>query len=96
MAPFLLGRVVATPGALKLLEEAREDPLSYLARHRSGDWGEVDAQDREENELSLKHGWTLVSSYAVGGSYVSIIMETGPSGYDPDELPDCSTPQRVR
>ena len=41
MAPFPLGRVVATPGALKLLEEAGEDPLRYLNRHASGDWGEL-------------------------------------------------------
>jgi hypothetical protein len=39
MAPFFpLGRVVATPEALKLLEEVGEDPLRYLSRHRSGDW----------------------------------------------------------
>jgi hypothetical protein len=37
-APLPLGRVVATPGALKLLTEIGEDPLDYLARHASGDW----------------------------------------------------------
>ena len=36
-----LGRVVATPEALKLLQESGEDPLYYLARHRSGDWGRL-------------------------------------------------------
>ncbi len=46
MAPFPLGRIVATPGALKLLEEAGEDPLHYLTRHRSGDWRNLDAHDR--------------------------------------------------
>jgi hypothetical protein len=39
---FPLGRVVATPGALKLLE-ASKNPLYYLVRHRSGDWGELDS-----------------------------------------------------
>ena len=33
MAPFPLGRVIATTGALKLLKNG-EDPLRYLARHR--------------------------------------------------------------
>jgi len=70
-----LGQVVATPGALKLLEEAGKDPLSYLARHRSGDWGELDPHDRKENELSLRHGWRLVSRYPVGGGIVWIITE---------------------
>jgi hypothetical protein len=56
MAAFPLGSVVATPGALEVLSEAGEDLLGYLARHRSGDWGEVDDHDRRENERSLKHG----------------------------------------
>jgi hypothetical protein len=60
MAPFPLGRIVATPGALRLLQEGGEDPLPYLARHRSGDWGEIDPQDRRENERSLKHGWRIL------------------------------------
>ena len=75
-ARFPLGRVVATPGALELLEETGEDPLHYLARHRSGDWGEVGAQDRRENELSLRHGWRILSSYSVGGKTIWIITET--------------------
>ena len=35
-APLTLGRVVATPGALKLLSEMGEDPFEYLARHAAG------------------------------------------------------------
>ena len=75
MAPFPLGQVVATPGALKLLEEAGEDPFHYLVRHTSGDWGEVDAQDRKENELSIKHGWHVLSSYLVADKRIWIITE---------------------
>jgi hypothetical protein len=66
MTRLLLGWVVVTPGALKLLEEVGEDPLRYLTRHASRDWGEVDPQDRWENERSLKHGWRVLSSYPVG------------------------------
>ena len=79
MVPFPLGRIVATPGALKLLEEAGEDPCLLLSRHRSGDWGEVDAHDRRENELSLKHGWRILSSYPVGEGRVWIITEANRS-----------------
>lgn len=75
MVTFPLGLVVATPGALKLLEEAGKDPLYYLSRHRSGDWGELDPHDRRENERSLKHGWRLFSSYPVGDEKVWIITE---------------------
>ncbi len=75
MGPFPLGRVVATPGALRLLEETGEDPLLLLARHQAGDWGELDEQDRRENALSLRHGWRLVSRYPVGEGVVWIITE---------------------
>ena len=60
---------------MQLLEEVGEDPLRYLARHRSGDWGELDPQDRRENERSLKHGWRILSSYPVGDKTVWVITE---------------------
>jgi hypothetical protein len=75
MGPLPLGRLVATPGALELLSEVREDPLRYLARHASGDWGDLDAHDRRENERSLRHGWRVLSSYPVGNKTVWIITE---------------------
>ncbi len=70
-----LGRVVATTGALKMLAEAGEDPLSLLSRHASGDWGELDAHDRRENERSLKNGWRVLSAYPVGERKVWVITE---------------------
>ena len=73
--PLPLGRVVATPGALKVLSEVGEDPFSYLARHATGDWGELCAHDRRENEQSLRHGWRVLSSYPVGSDRVWIITE---------------------
>jgi len=75
MGPLPLGRIVATPGALRVLREAGEGPLHYLARHRSGDWGDLDPLDRRENELSLKHGWRVVSSYPAGEGRIWIITE---------------------
>jgi hypothetical protein len=75
MGPLPLGRIVATPGALRILAEAGEDPLCYLARHVSGDWGDIDRHDHRENERSLKHGWRILSSYPVGERKVWIITE---------------------
>ncbi len=75
MGPLPLGRVLATPGALRLLQDAGEDPFGYLARHASGDWGELDAHDRRENQRSLKNGWRVLSSYPVGEGCVWIITE---------------------
>jgi hypothetical protein len=75
MGPLPLGRIVATPGALEVLAEAGADPFHYLARHASGDWGDLDAHDRRENELSLQHGWRVLSSYPVGETRVWVITE---------------------
>jgi hypothetical protein len=71
------GRVVATPGALEVLALAGVEPHELLRRHLSGDWGELDAHDRRENERSLKHGFRVLSSYPVGedGQKVWIITE---------------------
>jgi hypothetical protein len=57
--------VVATPGALELLERYGKAPVEYFNRHLSGDWGDLDAHDYRENERALKTGARLFSSYAV-------------------------------
>ncbi len=72
---FEPGRVVATPGALDAMEEAGTEPSELLRRHLGGDWGEVPKEDARENELSLKHGFRVLSSYPVGGQKVWIITE---------------------
>ena len=62
---FPAGRIVATPSALALLEEAQKSPSEFLSRHLRGDWGDLCPEDKAENELSLKHGFRLLSSYPV-------------------------------
>jgi hypothetical protein len=60
---FALGRIVATPGALRLLEETGVTPLALLARHAAGDWGEVCADDARANDAALIHGERVLSAY---------------------------------
>ena len=62
---FALGQIVATPGALALLEKAQKSPSEFLLRHLRGDWGDLCRDDKAENELSLKQGFRLLSSYPV-------------------------------
>ena len=62
---FPPGRMVATPGARALLEQTNKSPLEFLSRHLRGDWGDLDQEDKTENELSLKYGYRLMSSYEV-------------------------------
>ena len=66
---------MATPGALKLLSEAGEDPFGYIYRHVSGDWGELCAFDRRQNELAMRTGERVFSSYDTAAGKVWIITE---------------------
>jgi hypothetical protein len=58
---FPLGTVVITANALRQLDAA--DVQKCLMRHAHRDWGEVSAADAEENELSLREGFRLLSAY---------------------------------
>ena len=58
---FSLGQVVSTPGALGVL--TAEDIGKALGRHQCGDWGDVGPEDWQENNLSLREGFRLLSSY---------------------------------
>ena len=73
---FPLGQIVATPGALEALAEAGERPAALLKRHITGDWGEVDEHDRQENDRSLGDGCRLLSAYTLStGEKLWIITE---------------------
>jgi hypothetical protein len=63
LSKFPLGRVVATPGALKALEDAHQNPFEFLERHQAGDWGELCEEDKKENEFSVLHGFRILSAY---------------------------------
>jgi len=62
---FTPGSVVVTPGVLEAFRASGDEPLAYLVRHIAGDWGDLDEHDRHENELSLQHGWRLLSAYTL-------------------------------
>lgn len=58
----LLGRIVATPNALSHIPSPEINRA--LARHQSGDWGELDEEDRQTNDASLRNGDRLLSAYS--------------------------------
>lgn len=73
---FQLGQVVATPGALEALEAAGDDFNQYLHRHVVGDWGDLDEEDKQENELSVEKGFRILSAYHLSnGTKIWIITE---------------------
>jgi hypothetical protein len=60
---FPLGRIVATPGALEALHNARQDARELLARHVRGDWGTLSADDWNENDFAVTRTLRLLSAY---------------------------------
>jgi hypothetical protein len=60
-ARFPLGQIVMTRSAVEVLPQAEVQVA--LDRHAAGDWGDVDDADRQENELSLREGFRLLSAY---------------------------------
>jgi len=51
------------------------DEVHSLKRHANGDWGDLCQEDIEENELSLKEGFRLLSAYQKGEKKIWIITE---------------------
>ena len=73
---FPLGQIVATPGALAALEEAGQQPVTFLQRHQSGDWGDCGEEDKQENDLSVREGFRIFSVYHTSrGRKIWVITE---------------------
>ena len=78
-AKFALGSMVMTRSVAAMIEGGElghDEVLLMLSRHVRGDWGDVCAADAKENELSLRRGFRLLSSYASrGGVKLWVIAE---------------------
>jgi hypothetical protein len=68
IAKFPLGQLVATPGALAAVEQSSDNLAPFIRRHVQGDWGELCAEDVQENELSLQNRLRLLSAYRLKDS----------------------------
>lgn len=72
---FKLGMLVATPGALDLLDRHGINATTYLTRHHQGDFGTICAADAKENLFAIEHGLRILSSYDVAKERLWIITE---------------------
>ena len=63
---FLLGPIVATPGALDLLDRTGTNASGLLWRHQRGDWGSVCAEDAQSNRQAVVEGSRILSAYELG------------------------------
>jgi len=76
MPTFDLGRILATPGALKAMEESGQAPVDFLKRHFNCDWGDMDDEDRQSNDAALDDGSRLFSAYHTStGTKLWVITE---------------------
>lgn len=58
-----LGLLVATPGALRVLQAADVSVYTLVNRHARRDWGDVPESDRRQNDLAAANGERVLSCY---------------------------------
>lgn len=71
---FELGQCLLTPGAISILASG-VNPYVLLARHVSGDWGDVSAEDQRANDRAIIEGTRIFSAYVVNGIRLWVITE---------------------
>ena len=72
---FELGKVVATPGALEVIERVGDVTDDILVRHVTGDCGDMCEEDRKSNEVAMKHDLRIMSAYTFGDDKLWVITE---------------------
>ena len=71
---FKYGQIIATPGAL-ILAENGVNLLKYVERHLSGDWGDLDDEDKAENDFSVMNRFRILSAYNTPSGRLWVITE---------------------
>lgn len=60
---FPLGQVVATPAALKAIDQCQYTPLHCILRHQRLEQGALGLEDHESNKQALTNGSRVFSSF---------------------------------
>lgn len=74
-----LGNVVMTRGINELCKKNVQNAYEIgkcLGRHQRADWGDLDEEDKEANDLSLKDNGRLLSCYYISDECVKIYIIT--------------------
>jgi hypothetical protein len=74
-AKFPLGQVIITPNAATWVPA--EVIARSLARHQSGNWGDVSEAFAGEMDEALRNGWPVVSLYFLRGPFHQIVTYPG-------------------
>ncbi len=72
---FSLGQIVATPGALELLQKHNMTPMQVLEKHVTGFFGDLCDEDKEANNEAIWNEERILSSYKIGDEKLWLITE---------------------
>lgn len=77
MRKFGLGQTVVTRGVAEELEneEFSKFVTQSIIRHANGDWGDLEAEDKEANDYAVDHEERIFSAYKKGDWKIWIITE---------------------
>ena len=98
MVLFRIGKVCITARASSVLSDAGCSAISLLARHESGDWGEVDDKVAAANQFSVERGHTMhlvTSHYSLGSGRVLAVVTSSDHASTRIELLSEQTTQEV-
>jgi hypothetical protein len=80
MSCFNMGKITATPNATALCEALGVFPLDLVQRHASGDFGVIDAQQREYNQRAMSDArYHAISAYPLGSAVLYVVTKQGES-----------------
>jgi hypothetical protein len=68
---FSLGKIVATPLAIMALKRSGNCADLYLAKHQSGDWGDICEEDKLINDTAITHESDFEQQQRVLSSYMT-------------------------
>ena len=89
---FSPGELVITPGCLRAFHDSGDRSIPYLVRHVSGDWGDLDPEDRQANEYALRHHLRLLSAYHLSKGIEIWVITAHTSVPVTSESPDTVSP----
>lgn len=84
---FSLGQTDATDRVLAALSEAEQTLDEFLQRHQMGDWGIVDEEESEDNDLSVQEGARILSAYTLKTDVEIWVMTESDRGLTKIALP---------
>jgi len=73
---FKLGKLLITPAALATLENAKQNPTTFIKRHICADWGEICEEDVALNNEAIKFEGDLEKQMRVMSVYKTSRKET--------------------